>query len=87
MNVSYTFQKVSTWGHKEGRCCECGGRVKLKREFWQTLNPYNKNADGTERTSADIVAALEPQKKAWEATPPLHYKCERAHRARQGTQS
>ena len=41
-----------------------------------TVNPWNKNPDGTVRTRREISRALGEQARAWEAEPFMHPKCE-----------
>jgi hypothetical protein len=42
-----------------------GKRRQKTKRFTMTLNPYNRNPDGTVRTEREILAALNAQKAAW----------------------
>jgi len=45
-----------------------------------TLNPFNKNPDGTIRDERDIRLALAAKIAAWQAEPEAHTKCDGASR-------
>lgn len=36
-----------------------------RRKFWQTINPFNLDADGKMKTRAVIIAELEREMKEW----------------------
>lgn len=73
----YTFQEVTLVGKRKGPCTVCGRECTRTEKFFQTLNPFNKNADGTVKTRQDIVRELKPQVEAWEKANPTHVKCEK----------
>jgi len=61
------FQEIKltakrTW--KEG-----GKRRQMSKTFMQTLNPFNKNEDGTIKTAEEILAELHAERRAWLARP------------------
>lgn len=42
------------------------GKVRTKtRKFYQTLNPFNQNADGTVKTRDQIMAEITAERDAW----------------------
>lgn len=63
-----TFQEVAVWGHKTGKC-GCGKRRERREKFWQTLNPFNRTADGSPKTPKQIEVELVAQRDAWLAEP------------------
>jgi hypothetical protein len=61
--VRVTFDKVSIKAKRVWR--ENGKRRQETREFWQTINPFNKNDDGTRKTREQIMAELHAERLAW----------------------
>ena len=64
-----TFREVSIKAEKSGKCIVCGKKRKRTRKFWQTLNPYNKNPDGTVKNVADIMSEIQTEVRLWKAEP------------------
>lgn len=59
--VTTTFAEV-----KDGRtikidCKQCGKNLKRVVSDFQTLNPYNRNADGVPKTRGEIYRELGPR--------------------------
>ncbi|MGQ4513624.1 hypothetical protein [Streptomyces sp. DW26H14] len=75
---SYRFERVPLTAVKSAPCTVCGKKVRRQRTFEQTLNPFNKNADGTVKTYADIYRELDADADAWKAEPETHPKCQAA---------
>lgn len=48
---------------------ESGKRRQQTKKFWQTINPFNRNADGSVKTREQIVAELEVERAAWLKEP------------------
>lgn len=67
MRVRLTFDKVSIKGVK--RWTENGKRRQQTKEFMHTLNPFNKNADGTVKTREQIMLELLAERDAWLKEP------------------
>lgn len=65
MRIHVTFDPVKRTVSRNGYCPVCGRRTTRQTTFSQTLNPYNVNADGVPKTSAEIQAELIAQVKAW----------------------
>lgn len=59
------FQEVGLGGKKRFKCA-CGKRVVRSRRFYQTLNPYNKNKDGSVKTQGQIMSECSAQFVAWQ---------------------
>lgn len=72
------FQEVKLHGLKSGKCPVCGKTVTLSKKFFQTLNPFNKNADGTIKSHGDIYKELTVQLSEWKKVKPTHMKCTEA---------
>lgn len=76
MRVSYTFDEVSLIGIRNSLCPVCGKSASRRQKFFQTLNPYNRNADGNPKTRQEIYKELQQQIQVWEREPATHKKCE-----------
>lgn len=71
------FNKVSMTFTKTGTCHVCGGKASRSRVFYQTLNPYNTNEDGSVKTVQQIKDELRIQGNEWKATYVVrHARCE-----------
>lgn len=64
----YSFQEVALRAEKSGKC-GCGKRRTRREKFWQTLNPFNKNAEGEPKTAQEIRVELAEKIQAWRAEP------------------
>ena len=73
-----TFEEVSYHARKSKKCPVCGKTCTLSKKFFQTLNPFNKNTDGTVKTKSDIYKELTIKIVEWKKTPATHQKCEEA---------
>lgn len=62
------FTPVGLGGKKSYKCA-CGKRVVRQRWFEQTLNPYNRNADGSVKTQGQIMAECSTAFIAWQKKP------------------
>lgn len=70
------FREVSIKRTKRGKCAVCGGTASRTEKFWQTLNPFNKNAQGQVKDEWEIRQELHAQAAAWLEEPVKHAKCE-----------
>lgn len=79
---TYRFEEVTHRATKRVPCDGCGKTLSRTRTFMQTLNPFNKNIDGTVKTRQDIRDELRTQAAAWtaETTGERHAKCEETSR-------
>jgi hypothetical protein len=73
--TTYRFDEVSAIGRKSGKCTVCGKRATRQKTFTNTINPWNKNPDGTPRTRAEIQKIVSWQARAWEHEPITHEAC------------
>lgn len=69
-----TFEKVSKTGEWKGICIHCGKKATRRREFMQTISPFNK-INGVPKTYRDIMVELDAQIAEWKAKPNCHAKC------------
>lgn len=76
MTTTWRFEVVKHLAVKTFRCPTCGRPGRRQRTFRQTINPFNKNADGQVKTRAEIMVELKVQAAEWERTPTLHEGCE-----------
>lgn len=65
--VTIRFRELSVQAHKNLPCPVCGKKVRRQRTFTQTLNPFNRNADGVVKTPKEIYAELDERAGAWKA--------------------
>jgi len=63
MRTQITFDKVSIKATRVWQ--ENGRRRQQTREFMQTLNPFNKNRDGTVKTREQILTEINAERNAW----------------------
>jgi len=75
-SMTRTFQEVSLQGSKSGVCSVCGKKATRKQKFFQTLNPYNKTADGEVKSASMIREELYEKIDEWKKEPVMHARCE-----------
>jgi hypothetical protein len=73
--TTVVFQEIIKRAEKSGACSVCGKTAKRSEKFWQTVNPFNKNLDGSIKSSDDIRKELDAQIAGWRALPIVHAKC------------
>jgi hypothetical protein len=72
------FQEVSITRVRVGRCDVCGKRCQKKKKFYQTLNPFNKNSDGTVKSRDEILLEVKLDGDKWFESSLRHEKCKAA---------
>lgn len=72
---TYRFREIKHQASKNLPCPGCGKKVRRQRTFSQTLNPFNKNADGQIKTELEIVRELVAKAAEWETKPETHDAC------------
>ena len=60
-----TFTKITQLVHKTGRCPKCGARRTRSTTLYQTLNPFNRAANGSPKSAAEIRAELRQEAATW----------------------
>lgn len=73
---TYRFQEITHQVTKSVPCTVCGKRVRRQRTFFQTINPFNKNAEGQVKTLPEIMRELVAEGTDWQAEPETHSKCQ-----------
>jgi hypothetical protein len=63
--TTYYYEPIAAKGWKSGKCAACGKRAERSREFRQTLNPFNLDAEGTPKTSGQIWREVVRAARAW----------------------
>lgn len=67
--ITTRFEAVKAYGEKSGKCPVCGKRVKRKKTFEGTINPFNKNEAGQVKSRSEVYADQLAKVKAWELLP------------------
>jgi uncharacterized C2H2 Zn-finger protein len=78
MTRTIRFQEVTQQGTKNLPCPDCGKRVRRQKTFSQTINPFNKNANGAPKSHQEIRTELLEQVRTWAAEPVLCSACTEA---------
>ncbi len=60
------FQEVSVKGTRRWKDAE-GKKRQQTKKFFQTISPFNKNADGSPKTREQILIQIKAERDAWEA--------------------
>lgn len=71
-----TFQKVQIRARKRTTCSVCSKRLDRTKTFYQTINPFNKNKDGTIKSERQILDELSVEADAWRKDPEVCQQCE-----------
>lgn len=66
------FRPVKTRRVRTGSCPTCGRKVQRSKTFENTVNPFNRNDDGTVRTPEQVRAHVNDLADAWE--PDFHHE-------------
>lgn len=71
-----TFPVVEVRPSKSGICPVCEGKASRTGKFFQTINQFNTNPDGTQKTRDQIHKELDEKVKEWKLQPVYHARCE-----------
>ncbi len=74
MKVSFEIARAQT--RAAFICAACGKRSKRQKSFWQSVNPFNKNANGTPKTRAQVQADVSAEATAWRKSVTLCAACD-----------
>lgn len=66
--TTYRFQEVSRTARRTIRCAKCGKRRTRQRTFTNTINPFNKNADGIPKDWSEVARDVAAEAAAWQPT-------------------
>jgi len=67
--VRTVYEPIRVQAVKTLPCPECGKRLRRQRTFQNTINPLNRNPDGTVRTRREVVANVRRLADEWKAQP------------------
>lgn len=70
-----TYMAVGVTATRTGRCPVCGKRAQRSRRFEQTVNPWNRNAEGGIKTATEIYEEVRAAADAWQPDDLIHGKC------------
>ncbi|RKR53189.1 hypothetical protein C7387_4329 [Yokenella regensburgei] len=76
--VTTRFEEIFVVAEKAGKCEVCGKQCKRREKFSQTLNPFNKNKDGSVKTYQEIKKEVQQRAIDWRLGSLKHVKCEKA---------
>ena len=79
--ATYTFDKVTHHVTKRVPCRRCGKKLGRSTILSQTINPFNKGADGQPKTREQIRAELRAEAETWYPTNDIHAGCIAAEQA------
>lgn len=65
MRITTHYQKVAVKGVHRWKDPETGRPRQRTKEFFQTINPFNKMPDGTPKSYAQILKEVEAERDAW----------------------
>ena len=81
----YHFAVVSTRRTKDVHCPGCSKRIKRTKTFDQTINPWNRNADGSVKNREEILLELRAEADEWTVQPESCSACLAAEQKAKGT--
>lgn len=73
--MKIVFEEVKSYRVKSGVCKVCGKRGRLQKKFSHTVNPFNKNKDGTIKNRAQVEKDVRAESDKWMREPFIHDKC------------
>lgn len=62
---TYTFQPVTAYRERTGKCPVCGKSVKRSKKFQCTINPFNLNERGVPRSYAEVRDQVDAKASEW----------------------
>jgi len=71
----YRFEAVRRRVTKVVKCRGCDRKLTRSTTLEQTVNPYNRNADGTVKTRSQIVEELEDEAAIWHPSNDICSRC------------
>ena len=69
ISTRHTFQKIVVNAVRSGKCEKCGKRWRKQKKFWHSVNPFNKNEDGSQKSPKQVHADVVDEANAWQ---PVH---------------
>lgn len=66
-SATYRYEPIRRTARKKTLCQGgCGRKLDRQRTFTQTINPFNRNPDGTPRNYRQVWASLGEECEAWQ---------------------
>ena len=62
------FEEIRIYAKKSGKCL-CGKRRTRSEVLFQTVNPFNKNKDGSQKSRQQVREDVNQEYEAWKAKP------------------
>lgn len=72
----YTFEEIKHSAKKTCKCTVCGKRLVRSKTFMQTLNPFNKNPDGSLKDEYQIKDELAVKAAQWKLEDEICRNCD-----------
>lgn len=67
--TTYRFEEVSHTAKRRVTCVVCGKKFNRQRTFTNTINPFNKNAEGLPKTYHEVREAVFALARQWQPKP------------------
>lgn len=61
--MKIVFEEVKSWGQRT--IVVDGKKKRQSKTFMQTINPFNKNLDGTVKTYGEVLKSVENERDKW----------------------
>lgn len=79
--TTYIFERVTRHVTKSVPCRGCSRALRRSTTLGQTINPFNKTADGAMKTREQITAELDDEANGWYPLNDICRTCEiKAHK-------
>ena len=73
--IRHQFEVLKFAGYKSGKC-GCGKYRQRQKTFVMTVNPFNRNPDGSVKTRAQVMKDLNDVIMKWRGEPITCDTCE-----------
>lgn len=76
-SYTVTYEQVSASTRRNGKCPTCEKHLRRQMTFTETVNPFNKNTDGTVKTWFEVNESVRLKAANWNPDPEYfeHEKC------------
>lgn len=87
--ITTTYDRLKAQAQRKVTCPGCGKSRVIRRTFYQTVNPFNRNDDGTVKTYLQVQNSVRQEAADWEPghRDLYHETCWRVAPARSGDDS
>ena len=76
--MRYVYEQVTQQATKNLPCPSCGKKVRRSTTISNTVNPFNKNAEGEVRSRAEVRACVLDLAAQWQAQAEVCTPCRKA---------